>query len=341
MALHPGGDMRRGLQLLRILSASAVAALLAITALPAHAETSTGSWVIRKDHWDQADEDGFGRFVAAIGESTCADPGACFESAANPWRHSDPPNFSVDGDCADFIYQLRAYYAWKNGLPFSFAIYMMPLGGQSAWLEDRRFTKRGNMVIGRLQLQWQSSTDPVQLFKSIRHTVSTAMFRTDSAYDHGFNASDFYSPRIDRTGIRPGTVVYDINGHVYYVYKIAPDGKIHLLDSNPDRRVTRTVFGRHVPHQAPFLGAGFMNFRPIRLVDYATGPGGALVGGRFELARNAEIADYSGEQFFGTEENPSHDWTKARYIVGDAELKYFDFVAARMAPPPVEAAAAD
>ncbi|HRE60798.1 MAG TPA: hypothetical protein PL096_06775 [Micropepsaceae bacterium] len=335
--------MQHGLRLLRILSASAMAALLAVLPLPAHAETSPGtaSWTIRKDHWDQADEDGFGRFVTAIGESTCADPGACFESAANPWRHTDPPNFSVDGDCADFIYQLRAYYAWKNGLPFSFAIYMMPLGGQNAWLEDRRFTRHGNMVIGRLQLQWQTSTDPVQLFKSIRHTVSTAMFRTDSAYDHGFNASDFYSPRIDRTGIRPGTVVYDINGHVYYVYKITPDGKIHLLDSNPDRRVTRTVFGRHVPHNAPFLGAGFMNFRPIRLVDYAAGPGGALVGGRFELARNNQIADYSGEQFFGTEENPSRDWTKARYIVGGAEMKYFDFVAARMAPPQAQAAATD
>ena len=86
---------------------AALAGLVIATASAA----ATGSWKITKDHWDQADEDGFGKFVAAIGESDCKSLEACFKSAANPYRDSDPPELKMDGDCADFIFQTRAYYA--------------------------------------------------------------------------------------------------------------------------------------------------------------------------------------------------------------------------------------
>ena len=95
------------------------AALVGLAFAAGSAGAATGSWRITKDHWDAADEEGFGKFVAMFGESDCKDPASCWKSAANPYRDTDPPELKMDGDCADFIYQMRAYYAWKNGLPFS------------------------------------------------------------------------------------------------------------------------------------------------------------------------------------------------------------------------------
>ena len=170
-----------------------------------------GSWKITKDHWDADDEAKFGAFVAGFGESDCKDPAACFKSAANPYRDTDPPDLKMDGDCADFVYQLRAYYAWKNGLPFSYPIYVMSRSGPTP---DFRFSDAGNQVVARLQLEWQADTDPAKLLLDLRGTVSTAMFRIEYTFDNGYSASDFYSPKIERGAIRPGSILYDPWGHV-------------------------------------------------------------------------------------------------------------------------------
>ncbi|MCE9522947.1 MAG: hypothetical protein K8S25_11025, partial [Alphaproteobacteria bacterium] len=197
---------------MRVLMASLLGFVLA--AATAHADAS---WKITKDHWDASDETRFGAFVAGFGESDCPNPEACFKSTANPYRDTDPPELKMDGDCADFIYQLRAYFAWKNGLPFSYSLYVMPRLGPT---EDNRFSSGGNTIAARLQLEWQQDADPVKLLSDLRGTVSTAMFRVEHTYDRGFEASDFYSPKIAKGAIRAGSIVYDIYGHVVYVYKV-------------------------------------------------------------------------------------------------------------------------
>ncbi len=302
---------------MRTAVAAALLGLFAVAAAPAAAS----SWKITKDHWDTGDEEHFGQFVAGFGESDCATPEVCFKSTANPYRDSDPPELKMDGDCADFIYQLRAYFAWKNGLPFSYPLYVMSRSGPT---DDVRFSDAGNMVIARLQLEWQPAADPVKLLADLRGWVSTAMFRVEYTYDQGFSASDFYSPKIARGAIRPGTVIYDTNGHVVYVYKVDPDGTIHYVDSNPDRQVTRAAYGAQFPRSAPQLGAGFRNFRPIKLVDYTTDADGALVNGRFVLASNAELPDYSPEQYYGSE--PNQDWKSAKFVAGGKTLNFYDYV---------------
>lgn len=308
---------------------AAATAVLALSAAAFAQGTPSQSWKITKDHWDASDESGFGRFVAGFGESTCSDPISCFESAANPYRHSDPPNLIINGDCADFIYQLRAYYAWKNGLPFSYALYVMPK--VDPVLADRRFTDSGNVVIARLQVAWQDDTDPVRFLNTVGSTVSTAMFRVSPEYDKGWNASDFYSPKIAPGAIRPGTAIYDRNGHVVYVYKIMPDGEILTVDSNPDRSVTRSTFGRHMPRTGRALGGLFQNFRPIRLEGYTRMPDGSLRGGRFTLARNNEITDFSLEQFTGSEGDAGENWRDAVFKAGDETVDFYTFVKRRLA----------
>jgi hypothetical protein len=303
-----------------------VFALCAVAAQAAHADPA--SWKITKDHWDANDEKRFGEFVVGFGESDCKDPGACFKSTANPYRDTDPPELKMDGDCADFVYQLRAYFAWKNGLPFSYPLYVMSRSGPT---EDFRFSDAGNMVVARLQLEWQPEADPVKLLLALRGTVSTAMFRVEHIYDTGFSASDFYSPKIDREAIRAGSIIYDPWGHVVYVYKVDADGTIRYVDSNPDRQVTRGTFGPQFPRTAPALGSGFWNWRPMKLVDYTTAPDGALINGRFVLAANAELKDYSAEQYYGTEPNEARDWKGAKFALDGKTLGFYDYVKAKLA----------
>jgi hypothetical protein len=303
----------------------AIAALIAGAVLVGPAAAAS-SWKITKDHWDAADEVRFGEFVARFGEHDCKNPVECFKSTANPYRDTDPPDLRMDGDCADFIYQMRAYFAWKNGLPFSYPLYVMSRSGPT---EDVRFSDAGNMVIARLQLQWQPDADLVKLFADLRGWVSTAMFRVEHVYDTGYSASDFYSPKIARGAIRPGTVIYDTNGHVVYVFKIDDDGVIHYVDSNPDREVTRGTFGPQFPRSGPQLGAGFRNFRPIKLVDYTKAADGALVNGRFVLAHNAELPDYSPEQYYGSDLKGA-DWKAAKFEVSGKPLGFYDYVRERL-----------
>lgn len=292
------------------------------------ASAETGSWKITKDHWDANDEKRFGEFVAGFGHHDCKDPAACFKSTANPYRDSDPPNLRMDGDCADFIYQLRAYFAWKNGLPFSYPLYVMSRSGPTP---DFRFSDAGNQVVARLQLEWQADTDPVKILLNLRGTVSTAMFRIEHTFDSGYSASDFYSPKIERGALRPGSIIYDPWGHVVYVFKVDNDGTVHYVDSNPDREVTRGTFGPQFPRTAPALGAGFWNWRPIKLVDYEKAADGSLINGRFVVASNSELTDYGIEQYYGTEKNEARDWKASKYKHRGKELGFYDYVKAKLA----------
>src|SRR5579884_1082217 len=99
-------------------AAAFVTALLSATASYAEDQKPvSGTWTITKSEWTAADEKGFGDFIKALGHSGCSTTVECLRSSANPYRTSDPKNFKFLADCADFPYMLRAYYAWKNGLP--------------------------------------------------------------------------------------------------------------------------------------------------------------------------------------------------------------------------------
>ena len=120
-----------------------LAALGLIFCLCVPAAQAAGSSHIVKDHWSEADEQGFGDFVAAIGASNCSSSESCLRDPANPYRTTDERFLDIDVDCAKWPYLLRAYYAWKNGLPFSFVDAVSGAGG------DLRFTKSANRPAGR------------------------------------------------------------------------------------------------------------------------------------------------------------------------------------------------
>src|SRR4051812_32873058 len=97
-----------------------VSVLALLVLLGAIAPAQAAPWRIAKVEWSADDEKGFGDFVRAIGESNCTNSVECLRGPANPYRASDPKSLKFFADCADFPYMLRAYYAWKNGLPFAY-----------------------------------------------------------------------------------------------------------------------------------------------------------------------------------------------------------------------------
>ena len=154
-----------------------------------------------------------GDFIREIADSGCTTTVECMKGPGNPYRDSDPKSLTFEADCAKWVYMMRAYYAWKNSLPFS---YVSDISGHG---DDYRFTS-GNRIVSRRDLvdRGEGLAAP-GLLNDIHEQVSSATYRTDAAQADGV-LPDFYSPKIQPGSIRAGTVLYDINGHVAIVYAV-------------------------------------------------------------------------------------------------------------------------
>lgn len=290
-------------------------------------EGSAGSmYLIRFDHWTDEDERAFGEFIAGIGNSSCTTVDACLHDPGNPFRASDAPGVYFRSDCANLPYVLRAYFAWKRGLPFSFESGVAPLGGAT----DDRYSRNGNRVTSRTDVTTGSTTGYALLNKLLGVT-SSASYRIGPDVDRP-PAPDFYSAAIDAKSIRPGTVIYDPNGHLALVFHVESDGRIQYIDAHPDNTLTRGYYDLRFTRANPGVGAGFRNWRPIRLVNYTRRADGALVGGHDELARNSEIATFSDEQYYGNGARPDDaDWANGTFTLNGETVDYYDYVRAKVA----------
>ncbi len=300
-------------------STAVVLLLMCITAPSAARAASDGSWRITKTEWTETDEKGFGEFVRAIAESGCSTTAECMRGPANPYRSSDPGSLEFHADCAKWVYMLRAYYAWKNGLPFS---YVNSIAGRGT---DFRFNGTGNRPNSRRDLVDRGGGLPaVSILAEIHDHVSSATYRIDASQP-GPVLPDFYSPKIQPDSIRAGTAIYDINGHVAIVYAVESDGRVRYMSADPDYTVTRSVYGAQFGQSQASLGGGFKNFRPLKLVG-ATQKNGAYVGGRIMVALNSEIPDFSLEQYRGTGPDANGDGTDTLFQYRDAPVGLFEYV---------------
>ena len=283
--------------------------ILLLGSASAQAAPQNQSWRITKDHWDASDEAGFGRFVTALGDSGCSSSQSCLRDAANPWRGSDGRFLDVDVDCAKLPYLLRAYYAWKNGLPFSYA----------DGVTGTRFGHRSNRIVSRAGIiDHGGGIDAPAAIRTLLDNVYSGTFRVDAAGD-GEIPSDFYSPALQPGSIRPGTVIYDTNAHVGIVYRVDDAGRIYYMDAHPDFTISRSVYGPQFGQSPAALGGGLKNWRPQQLQG-AHLENGAFVGGHYGLARNSQIRDFSLVQYLGTESSETPRW---RYR--GAALGYYEY----------------
>jgi hypothetical protein len=286
------------------------------------APAQPGPWRIRKTEWTQADEAGFGELVRQIAVSGCTTTAACMRSAANFYHDSDPPTLSFHADCAKWVYMLRAYYASKNGLPFS---YVSRISGTG---DDLRFSKTSNAPIERSDLvDTGMGLDAVAILQRMHDQVYSATYRMDPALQAPW-MQDFYSPKIQPGSIHAGTAIYDITGHVMVVYDVTADGSILYMDAHPDESVTRGNFGAHIPKSPFWLGGGFKNFRPLKLVGAQLRPDGIYVGGHVVLAANSAIADFSLEQYRGNVADTGVDSNRFQY--NNTSLDLYEYARAVM-----------
>ena len=293
------------------------------------------SWRVTSESWSEEDEKGFQDFVVALGEADCWTMDECLKHPANPYRDTDNPNYEFWADCADFVYGMRAYYAWKNGLPFSYQSGMAYIGDTHY---DLRYSYFGNRVTARTDVPATASgVNAYNVMDRVRWQVSTANFRHHAQEEpDDVTFSDFYPPEISREAIKPGTVIYDTKGHVALVYRIDPDGTVHHYSAQPHQTVARATYGRHIDRTKPEISGGFQNWRPITVVGATRNASGTLVGGDIVGTPNAEIEDFSMEQFMGNVPNESGDYRDATFELDGRELDYYYYVRAKMADEDVQ-----
>jgi hypothetical protein len=281
-------------------------------------------WRILKSEWSASDERAYGEFVHALGTSDCRNVDECLKSPANIYRHNDPADLTFFADCADLAYVLRAYFAWKNGLPFSYAIDVAANGNSN----DLRYSRYGNYVIQRTDVitpaPGRFPNARIVIWSLLDH-ISTAMYRVPPDVKRG-ELADFYPVRIAPGAIHPGTVIYDPNGHAATVYDVDDEGRIRFIDSHPDNSVSRGDYGRRFVRASPPMGAGFKNWRPLKLVGASQAPDGSYVGGHIEATPDDKLADFSLEQYFGNADPATRDWQMALFVFNGETVDYYDFV---------------
>lgn len=172
-------------------------------------------------------------------------------------------------DCADLPYFLRAYFAWKVGLP---AVFRACSRG-SATAPPRC----GAPVIEQGFVGRPATPAAFQgVIRRLVDTVHSGSARTGLAD----NQTDFYPVALERESLWPGTVYADPYGHVLVLVKWVPqtDGRSGLLlavDAQPDNSVTRKRFWEGTFLYAGDIrsaGPGFKAYRPASRLADGSGP---------------------------------------------------------------------
>jgi hypothetical protein len=165
-------------------------------------------------------------------------------------------------DCADNPFFLRAYFAWKLGLPFGYHICDRGSIGHSP--------KTGQWITNGIS---SSRTQPVLAFNAflrrVMNDVQSGTART--ALDD--ENSDYYPVSLERANLRPGIVFADPYGHTLVIVGWIPQTKGHpglllSVDAQPDGTVGIKRFwkGNFLFNTSGVIGEpGFKAFRPVSL----------------------------------------------------------------------------
>jgi len=314
-----------------------VAALIIFSFMFAEAADTT--WKIKKTTWSETDERLYAEFVNLIGQAVekkeCKSFQECIQHPNNPYHGSDSGQLDIHVDCARLSYALRAYFAWKNGLPFSHVSQVMPRVPADNDGDNLRYTKNGNVVYRRLSVLASKNKlpdGPNYITQVLMKSVYTAVFRIEDEIENrpGLE-SDYYPSDISRTAIRAGTAIYDPAGHVAIVYKVTDDGKIYFIDAHPDNSLTSSMYGTKFVRSRPAQGAGFKNFRKQELVG-ATFDSvlGSYVGGKIMVSAVSAHKEFSVVQKYGTDNKPIPNWKEGAFILAGVKMDYYDYLRVKM-----------
>jgi hypothetical protein len=216
----------------------------------------------------------------------------------------------LEPDCADLPYLLRAYFAWKLGLPFGYSACSRGSGDFPPTCS--RWHSAGESAGGG-----DSLAAVQRLIRKVIDGVHSGNGRASVVPDR----ADFYPIRLGADTLRPGTVYADPYGHTLLLVQRVPQtpaaaGVLLAVDAQPDGTVARKRYwrGNFLFALDPALGsAGFKRFRPIVREGGAPRPLS-----RGEIAASPDYGDYSFEQYEGDVEG------------------FYDRVDAVLSPAPLE-----
>jgi len=199
----------------------------------------------------------------------------------------------LEPDCADLPFFLRAYFAWKVGLPFGFS----------------NCTRGGRFGAPRCS-QWHTNLDPPRepgddlelMRRFLKRDVGWAIHSGSARTPADDDRTDLYLTKVAPASIRPGAVYADPYGHTLVVVRHVAQtsesaGVLLAVDAQPDGTVARKRFwrGNFLFALDPALGGpGFKRFRPIVFERRAL----RALGNR-EVERSAEYGDFGLDQHAG------------------------------------------
>ncbi len=169
-------------------------------------------------------------------------------------------------DCADNPFFLRAYFAWKLGLPFGYHVcdrgYLGKNPGTGQWITNESPAAKA---------------DPVLAFNSFLRRVMDGVHSGTARTSMDDPDSDYYPVALDRNSLRPGTVFADPYGHTMILCRWIPQtgkrpGILLSVDAQPDGTVAVKRFwkGNFLFNTSEVIGEpGFKAFRPIIIEEGA------------------------------------------------------------------------
>jgi hypothetical protein len=307
---------------------------------PPRPSTAPGSvWPIRNS-WNRATENLFSAWIAKLFDAPLdTEPSwkAWHEVLRDRSRNilfdylgigEDNVTINLRPDCADFAYFLRAYFAYKMGLPFGYSNCSRS-GKCYQWFniehpEATRPPPPPDQITASADptpappptlLQQMAGEQPApaapataapakrlgtpsfaEYLRIVGDVVHSGSVRTSATDDN----TDFYFVPLTQETLRPGTVYADPYGHVMMVVRRVPEsggaaGILLAVDAEPDGTVARKRFWRGTflfAHEPTFGSAGFKHFRPI-----VRGENGALRRlTNAQIAKNSDYGDFSPEQ---------------------------------------------
>ena len=220
-------------------------------------------------------------------------------------------------DCADLPYFLRAYFAFKMGLPFGFSKCSRGGGGKPPhclqWFSIQNAEEARPPPPPPVPATAPSAPAPATApppapkrlglaasFGDFVGIVSDSVHSGSARTALSDNNTDYYPVPLKQETLRPGTVFADPYGHILMIVRRVPQsdrvaGVILAVDGQPDGTVARKRFwrGNFLFAQDPTLGGpGFKRFRPVVL-----GKNGMLRRlTNDEIAKNPQYADFSLDQ---------------------------------------------
>jgi len=201
----------------------------------------------------------------------------------------DEMKLIIRPDCADFPYFLRAYFAFKMGLPFGFSKCSRGGGGKPPYCVGWKSIQNGT-----------ANGSPAAAFGQYLRTLADGVHSGNGRTALKDNDTDYYPVPLTQEALRPGTVYADPYGHTLVLVRRVPQssggaGVFLAADAQPDGTVARKRFwrGNFLFTQEPALaGPGFKHFRPIVL-----GKNGVLRPlTNDEIAKDPQYGDFSLDQ---------------------------------------------